>query len=110
MRNYFMIDETITFLLEAMSPCTETFFSRSYTYDSSGTCLDDATGLVGQLEKCRTSMLEAVVWENSTYRGGTWFDVTHQKWTAEFFDKTWNTRTDCPATEFFPAGYFQKPA
>jgi hypothetical protein len=66
--------------------------------------------LIGQLEKCRTSMLEAVVWENDTYRGGTWFDVTHQKWTAEFFDNTWNTKADCPAIGPIPVDYLQKPA
>ncbi len=105
-----MIEDTITFLLEAMSPCTETFFSRSYTYDHSGACLDDPVGLIGQLEKCRKSMLEAVVWEDGTYIGGTWFDVTRQKWTAEFFDMTWNTPTNKPETKIIPAGYLQKPA
>ncbi len=91
-----MIDETPTLLLEAMSPCTESFFSRSYTYDASGACLDDSEGLISQLEKCRKGMLEAVVWHNSTYIGGTWFDVNKQKWTAEFLHIQWNTSKACP--------------
>ncbi|WP_462323901.1 hypothetical protein [Desulfoplanes sp.] len=104
-----MMKETVSFLLEAMSPCTETFFSRSYTYDQSGVCLDDPIGLVGQLEKCRKSRLEAVVWENGTYVGGTWFDVTHQKWTAEFFDQTWNSQASSPTIQPISSGYLQRP-
>ena len=91
-----MIGDTTNLLLEAMSPCTETFFSRSYTYDASGACLDDTEGIIGQLEKCRKGMLEAVVWDDSTYVGGTWFDVNQQKWTAEFLRIKWNTQKECP--------------
>jgi hypothetical protein len=101
-------ETTFTFLLEAMSPCTETFFSRSYTYDQTGTCLDDPIGLIGQMEKCRKTMLEAVIWANGTYIGGTWFDVTHQKWTAELFDITWNTAADCPPPVPLFADYVHK--
>ncbi len=93
-----MPEQTTTFLLEAMSPCTENFFSRSYTYDHKGTCLNDPAGLIAQLEKCRTSMLEAVVWDRTTYVGGTWFDVTQQAWRAEFFDRTWAAPEDCPVS------------
>ncbi|MDD4649841.1 MAG: hypothetical protein PHO79_07500 [Desulfoplanes sp.] len=100
---------TTTFLLEAMSPCTETFFSRSYTYNASGTCLDDSEGILGQLEKCRKAMLEAVIWIDQTYVGGTWFDINQKKWTVEFFDLTWNTQNTCPKYKNLPPKYLPKP-
>ncbi len=102
-----MQQKTTRFLLEAMSPCTESFFSKTYTYDSSGTCLNDSSGLIRQMEKCRKSMLEAVVWNEGIYVGGTWFDVTRQKWTAELLGTTWDTEKDCPVSDIL-SGHIEK--
>ncbi len=76
------------YLVEAMSPCEADVFTRESLYRD-GKCCTSGETLPEIIESCRRRRVQALVWLDNTYIGGTWLDTETRRWSAELNGIIW---------------------
>lgn len=81
------------YLVEAMSPCEADVFTKELVYRE-GECRTPGETLPEIIESCRRRRVQALVWLDDTYIGGTWFDLDIKRWIAELNGVVWQEQEE----------------